>query len=673
MRLLIKKLVNTNLSKLSNEELFELYDFYSMKLGRLFNCYIVTQPHRIVKIEKELQNFLERKKIRDLTHYFSILVKPDKKIVFLKEGNKFFNSSFSELLKGETDKIDKFLAYKKMYYEKRKENIEKEKIMRELKLGKKVKIIIRILSELGYERFKMRFFWMPAIYFNELFLMEFKRRYGVKKAELRAYDELGIENLIKTGQRIGRKEINERKKGFLKILKEGKILTYTGNNAERILAKLIKKNEKSNKVEGMVASKGYVVGKAIVFSYKKSGEHSKKMNGMKKGEIVITEMTRPNIIPACEKAAAIVTDEGGVLSHAAIVSRELGIPCVIGTKKSTEIFKDGDLLEVNANKGVVRKISNEEYNKLKVLLVPEEKVKNKNASEEKYKKLKKEEVIWFDNLDKGDVPSVGGKGANLGELSKFVKVPEGFCISVKAYSKFIEENGIKKKISKIIKNAKADNLESFNEVSYKIKKIILSKNISKNLANEIIKNYNRVKNKKVAVRSSATAEDLPGASFAGQQDTYLNVIGKKEILDSVKKCWASLFTPRAIYYREKNKFQHEKVLISVVIQEMINPEYAGVIFTLDPINKKDIMIEAVKGLGEKLVSGEITPNNYIISKNKLKVLNKKENFSISIKTILGLAGIAKIIEEHYKKPQDIEWAIDKKGCIFILQSRPITA
>jgi len=203
--------------------------------------------------------------------------------------------------------------------------------------------------------------------------------------------------------------------------------------------------------------------------------------------------------------------------------------------------------------------------------------------------------------------------------------------------------------------------------------MILEKEFPEHLKEEIIKNFKKLgEDKKVAVRSSATAEDLPTASFAGQQDTYLNIEGQHNVIESVQKCWASLFTSRAIYYREKNNFKHRDVLISVVVQEMINPEYAGVMFTIDPVNKKHILIEIVEGLGEQLVSGQVTPNTYFMNKRSHKVEEKSVHFEANEKIVEEVSKIGEKIEDHYKKPMDIEFAIDKKGKLFILQARPIT-
>jgi len=381
-------------------------------------------------------------------------------------------------------------------------------------------------------------------------------------------------------------------------------------------------------------------------------------------------MTKPNIIPACEKAGAIVTDEGGILCHAAIVSRELGVPCLIGTKYATEYFKDGDYAEVDANKGTAVKISFKDYlaKRHDTLLKAEDKVKRKIV----LNKVKSGNIFWFNELGIKDIPSVGGKGASLGELSRIVDVPAGFCISVNAYSDFLKENKLAIKIGDLLKGLSVQDHNAIAAKAHEVRELILGSSISSSLKNQIIECYQKLKNRKVAVRSSATAEDLPSASFAGQQDTYLNVSSEKELLDCVRKCWASLFTDRAVYYREKNGFKHTDVLISVVVQEMVDAKYAGVMFTKDPVEKKYVLVEVVTGLGEKLVSGEVTPNSYHLDKHSFKPVKKAENFKFDLLFLKKLGVLGKLIESHYKFPQDIEWAIDSKGKIRILQSRSIT-
>ncbi len=281
----------------------------------------------------------------------------------------------------------------------------------------------------------------------------------------------------------------------------------------------------------------------------------------------------------------------------------------------------------------------------------------------------KKHISWFNEVSIKDIPLVGGKGASLGEMYGKFSVPNGFCITVHAYDQFLEENLIREKILKLLE-IDVENHVKLEHASEKIKKIILKAKIPKDVKKEIINHYKKLKGK-VAVRSSATAEDLPTASFAGQQDTYLNIKGERNVIEAVHKCWASLFTARAIYYREKNKFKHKDVLISVVIQKMIDAEHAGVMFTVDPVNKKYLLIEMVKGLGEALVSGAVTPNSYFLHKPKLEIFEKDEDFEFDNKLLKQIAKIGMKIEKHYKKPMDVELAV-KNNKIYILQARPIT-
>ena len=307
-------------------------------------------------------------------------------------------------------------------------------------------------------------------------------------------------------------------------------------------------------------------------------------------------------------------------------------------------------------------------------------------------------IIWFKDINKDKVNLVGGKGANLGEMFNKFPIPDGFCVTTNAYQSFITNNNLFEKIMQKLEKIDYENTDHLDSVSKEIEELMLNGDMPEDLSREIVDSYNKL-NGFVAVRSSATAEDLEGASFAGQQATFLNVKGEEELLLSVKKCWASLFTSRAIYYRFTKKFEHKDVLISVVVQKMIQSKVSGVMFTANPINnsKDEIVIEGSYGLGEMIVSGMVTPDTFMLKKEPLSIYNKhigeknrmmikqgKENKiidvpdsiknrqSISDKNILKLAEIGVGIEEHYKKPMDIEWAMDKNSEIFILQARPIT-
>jgi len=226
--------------------------------------------------------------------------------------------------------------------------------------------------------------------------------------------------------------------------------------------------------------------------------------------------------------------------------------------------------------------------------------------------MKNDLVIWFEGLRKTDIPSVGGKNANLGEMiNAGIPVPYGFAITAYSYKKFIEETGISAKIYEIIRETvtNPNDPKQFEIASKKIRALIESTPMPKEIENAVRSAYEELcrrlnlKDVFVAVRSSATAEDLPDASFAGQQETYLNVRGVKEVLEETVKCWSSLFTPRAIFYRTEKGFAHEKVLISVGIQKMVNSKAAGVMFTLNPVtgDPSQIVIEGNYGLGEAVV------------------------------------------------------------------------
>ncbi|MEI6039868.1 MAG: phosphoenolpyruvate synthase [Candidatus Berkelbacteria bacterium] len=313
-------------------------------------------------------------------------------------------------------------------------------------------------------------------------------------------------------------------------------------------------------------------------------------------------------------------------------------------------------------------------------------------------------ILWFRDVDKDDVDIVGGKGANLGELTKAgLPVPPGFIVTAKAYFDFIKQTELDKQIKNLLKKLDPENSKKLHEVALKIQKLILSKPVPAALGKEITKAYQELYLKGsgnifVAVRSSATAEDLPTASFAGQQKTFLNIAGSTEVVRAVRKCWASLYEPRAIYYRMVNKFDHMKVGIAVPVQKMIQSEKSGIMFTIDPITNDPnrLVIEAGLGLGEAIVSGSITPDRYVVSKDKLEILEKKINKQawkivragqgnehvtlkkleqeaqkITDEEILAIAKIGQEIDAHYGVPQDTEWAIEGKNLYFV-QSRPVT-
>lgn len=322
----------------------------------------------------------------------------------------------------------------------------------------------------------------------------------------------------------------------------------------------------------------------------------------------------------------------------------------------------------------------------------------------------KEFLLWFEQMERSDVAIVGGKSSSLGEMTSKtdVPVPYGFATTAYAYRYFIEKSGLKEKMRSILAElTDVENSALLRDVSARLRKAIMAEEMPDDLKAAIAAAYEELGKKVgeaepyVAVRSSATAEDLPDASFAGQQDTYLNVKGAENIIAKVKECYASCFTDRAVYYREKQGFDHIEVALSAVIQMMVFSKAAGVMFTVNVATGDDsnILIEAAFGLGEYVVQGTVTPDNYTVSKAENKIIDRCVNEqdvmlvrkeggdceelpvpeaernvqTLTDEQILELAGYAKKIEAHYGCYMDMEWGIDaRNNKIWILQARPET-
>ncbi|MFL0488428.1 phosphoenolpyruvate synthase [Bacillus sp. AFS054943] len=309
-------------------------------------------------------------------------------------------------------------------------------------------------------------------------------------------------------------------------------------------------------------------------------------------------------------------------------------------------------------------------------------------------------VLDFQEIEKVQLSLVGGKGLNLGALSNIqgIQVPEGFCVTTVGYEKAIEQNETFQTLLQQLTKLKSEDRTQVGEISRKIREVIMAVDIPFDVEKAVTHYLSRFGDEHAyAVRSSATAEDLPHASFAGQQDTYLNVIGKEAILQHIKKCWASLFTDRAVIYRMQNGFDHSQVSISVVVQRMVFPEASGILFTADPItsSRKVLSIDASFGLGEALVSGLVSADNYkvkegeiagkMIATKKIAMYGRKEGGietkqiasnqqnvqTLTDQQILQLARIGRQIEAYFGCPQDIEWCL-ANDTIYIVQSRPIT-
>ena len=314
-------------------------------------------------------------------------------------------------------------------------------------------------------------------------------------------------------------------------------------------------------------------------------------------------------------------------------------------------------------------------------------------------------VKKFEELSKSDIGIAGGKGANLGELTQAgIPVPPGFVVTAQAYKYFMDEAGINDQVMEILDAIDINDTKALQAAAEEIKTIIIESPIPDDLVLFIREYYNELCQRvgeddtDVAIRSSATAEDLPEASFAGQQDTFLHVSGDDEVIEYIRKCWASLFEARAIFYREENDFEHSKVYIAVVVQKMANADKAGVMFTVNPSTGEEIaLIEGSWGLGESVVSGDVTPDNYQVDKKDNEIINvtisdkkvmytndekgtsvkvevpeeKRKERVLSDAELVELTEMGKRVQAHYGEPMDTEWAFEK-DMLFLLQARPIT-
>ena len=312
-------------------------------------------------------------------------------------------------------------------------------------------------------------------------------------------------------------------------------------------------------------------------------------------------------------------------------------------------------------------------------------------------------VLPFSKVSKEDIGLVGGKGANLGEMTQAgFPVPPGFIITSQAYYHFLDENNLKDRLIKDLYLLDYQDPENLQRITNQIREHIISAPVPKDLVKQIFKAYEKLggklKHAYVAVRSSATAEDLPDASFAGQQETFLNISGEAALIEHVRLAWASLFTPRATFYRAEKGFDQLKVGIAVPVQRMIQAKTSGVMFTINPAknDKNKIVIEAIYGLGELIVQGVVTPDHYEVDKTNLQIAVKQINSQeiqlskvgastkqrtvkpnlrkkqkITDQHIIELAKIGKQLQQHYFYPQDVEWALEKNK-LYILQTRPVT-
>jgi len=326
-------------------------------------------------------------------------------------------------------------------------------------------------------------------------------------------------------------------------------------------------------------------------------------------------------------------------------------------------------------------------------------------------KKKIQNIIWFKNCSSKDFPQVGGKNANLGEMFQLgLRVPPGFAVTTQAFDTFLNRGRVRNTIGRTLSQIPPEDIPALEGAGRQIRDLIESTPIPGKISKEIREAYQKlsdlcgVPDLPVAVRSSATSEDLKTASFAGQHESYLWVRGQEDVVQHVLKCWASLFTDRAIAYRNQIGWPHDKVTISVGVQKMVNAKCAGVMFTIDPVmgDENKIVVEGNWGLGESVVKGEVSPDHFLVDKQSSEILEKsvspklvcyqlegnkvvcappsteKQNeLCVSDDELLEIVRLGRISEAHYRAPQDLEWAIDVDlpfpENVFLVQTRPVTS
>jgi pyruvate,water dikinase len=330
-----------------------------------------------------------------------------------------------------------------------------------------------------------------------------------------------------------------------------------------------------------------------------------------------------------------------------------------------------------------------------------------NGRETREKPAEADPIRWFEDLSAGDTDEVGGKGANLGELTRFgMPVPPGFVITAAAFRHFLEQSGLGRAALQKLSELDVDDGLALRQVSEELQRLVRDAALPATVADRVREAYRKLAQQCrsetpfVAVRSSATAEDMPGTSFAGMNETFLNVRGEEELLEAVRACWASLYGARVIFYRRNQGIPEERMAIAVVVQQMVDSEAAGVMFTVNPANQDrgTLVIEGAFGLGDTVVSGRVSPDHWEVSKetlettrerlgakhlmtyrdeqgrNRERELSQEEanRPSISPEQVRQVASFGRAIEEHYGVPQDVEWAV-ADGRVWIVQSRPVTA
>lgn len=657
----LKKKSKVNLKRLSNEELYDLlFNWYQITLNQIY--YINLAP-----VELGLQRAIADLKASDyLTNdEISILYSLDDNTAVIREEYAFLmalktnkGKSIKSIIKnhlkeysyvtigyGSSPLNEKVLLtrYEKIkeleenYIDKRIKEIEKypqvlKKQKREIykKLNnKQLANLFELAAKLGFMRDRKKAFLGKSVQFRNTIMEEISRRFKIEWNDIRFYLMDEFEDLLLHDIKLEHEEIEKRKEGiYISSISN----MFTGGEAREKYFQSVKTESEDTKVlntrRGICASHGVVRGKArICLTFEES-------NKLEKGEILIAYGTDFDFMNAIVKSSGIITEEGGILSHASVISRELKKPCIIAFKGITKLVKDGDLIELDAEKGTVKLL---------------EKIQN-NA---------KKTLGIYHLTEKVERAEVGNKAYNLAELAKFnSNVPDAYFLGISFFKNILEEQG---KLAEYVKYA--SNLNKYKEQIYKL--------IDETYIDpEIFKDKLDFDKNTYAVRSSSPNEDSDDKSFAGQYITELFCNSIEFTINSIKKCWKSLLGVHLDKYKTEN---NDAIFGGIVVQKMVNADFSGVMFTKNPVsnNKDCIVIECVNGVADKLVDNRVVPDRFFVNQEKIEIIDEINRNNIPHDIILKLAELGQNIEKHYGCEVDIEWAYES-GILYLIQCRPIT-
>ena len=657
----LQKKSKINLKKISNEDLYELlFNWYQITLNQIYFINLAPVELGLQRAISDLKasKYLTNDEISTLYSLDDNTAVIREEYAFLmaikQKGNKPIKSIIKNHLKDYSyvtigygssplneevllKRYDKIRNLEDGYIDKRLKEIEEyPKLLRKQKKdiykklnNEQLEQLFDLASKLGFMRDRKKAFLGKSVQFRNTIIDEISHRFKIDWEDIRFYLMDEFEDLLLHHEKLDSEELDRRKQGiYISSISN----MYSGSTAREEYFQSIKtENEDINVLntrKGICASHGIVRGKArVCLTFEDS-------NKLEKGEILIAYGTDFDFMNAIVKSSGIITEEGGILSHASVISRELKKPCIIAYKGITKLIKDGDLIELNAEKGTVKLLKN-------------------NIHEEK----KVDGVYCLsDNVERKEV---GNKAYNLAKLAKFnSNVPEAFFLGISFFKNILSEQN---KLDEYIKYA--SNLKKYGTQIYRLIDDIY-------IDPEIFKDKLDFDNNTYAVRSSSPNEDSDDKSFAGQYITELFCDSIEYTIKSIKKCWKSLLGTHLDKYKtEKN----DAIFGGIVLQKMVVADFSGVMFTKNPVsnNRDCLVIECVSGVADKLVDNRVVPDRFFVNQETVEIIDEINRNDIPHDIILKLAEIGQRIEDYYGCEVDIEWACEN-GYLYLIQCRPIT-